>query len=432
MMFDPAMLSNSNHGQGENQQHYQTSNDMISNSNNYGGNKNSSMLAAANKYQQEMIEYDLSEKANSILKKNNYANRGGGGGNHYGQPVYDKAKNEQHDSNLKVQILPQDDWGAFDGGNTTAMTADFSDFNDDLATEDRRSLQYCTNMTNRYDEDTMSSKRRSTKSFAGSFKIFLRNYFGYMFTAFMFLVSFVTPILFIALPKLINWTRDNPVYTMSTCDIECEGLLIGIAFKLFILILGNWAIYLRRPRNSLPKLNELRALFVFFLILTTFSFWLFYGVRILDQQQQEQTNGLLPVPFDYFKNLQFSSTYVDVLLFIYILSVFIVELKHMRVEYLVTVYRSPDGEQKTYTLGRMSIQRASLWLLEQYYRDFNAYNPWLAQAHRKRAMQLAMSNVAADNGKKQRKGNMSATSSATNMGKLESFFWLKKLFLNFE
>jgi hypothetical protein len=35
--------------------------------------------------------------------------------------------------------------------------------------------------------------------------------------------------------------------------------------------------------------------------------------------------------------------------------------------------RSPDGEQSEYLIGKMSIQRAAVWLLEQYYKDFNAY-----------------------------------------------------------
>jgi hypothetical protein len=36
----------------------------------------------------------------------------------------------------------------------------------------------------------------------------------------------------------------------------------------------------------------------------------------------------------------------------------------------------------------MNIQRAALWLLEQYYKDFCVYNPWLENAHKKRGAQL--------------------------------------------
>jgi hypothetical protein len=34
-----------------------------------------------------------------------------------------------------------------------------------------------------------------------------------------------------------------------------------------------------------------------------------------------------------------------------------------------------------YYLGSMSIQEASIYLLEQYYKDFPVFNPWLENAH---------------------------------------------------
>lgn len=36
----------------------------------------------------------------------------------------------------------------------------------------------------------------------------------------------------------------------------------------------------------------------------------------------------------------------------------------------------------------MSIQRAAIWLLEQYYKDFVVYNPWLENIHRKKGVQM--------------------------------------------
>ena len=67
---------------------------------------------------------------------------------------------------------------------------------------------------------------------------------------------------------------------------------------------------------------------------------------------------------------------------------FILELRQVQPEYVVKIVRSPDGEQSEYLIGKMSIQRAAVWLLEQYYKDFNAYNPWLENAHKKRGAQL--------------------------------------------
>ena len=39
--------------------------------------------------------------------------------------------------------------------------------------------------------------------------------------------------------------------------------------------------------------------------------------------------------------------------------------------------RSPDGESRSYSLGGLTIQRASAWVLERYYVDFPIYNPYL-------------------------------------------------------
>lgn len=43
----------------------------------------------------------------------------------------------------------------------------------------------------------------------------------------------------------------------------------------------------------------------------------------------------------------------------------------------VKVVRSPDGESRSYSVGRLSIQRAAAWVLNNYYTDFPIYNPYL-------------------------------------------------------
>ena len=108
------------------------------------------------------------------------------------------------------------------------------------------------------------------------------------------------------------------------------------------------------------------------LCIVTFSFWLFYGVRIIQANVR-----------DYFKILQFTVSYVDVLLFVFIVSVFVLELRQLKPQYVVKVMRSPDGEQHVYNMGDMSIQRAAVWLLEQYYKDFMVFNPWLESVYKK-------------------------------------------------
>ena len=39
--------------------------------------------------------------------------------------------------------------------------------------------------------------------------------------------------------------------------------------------------------------------------------------------------------------------------------------------------RSPDGESRTFPLGKLSIQRAAAHILQQYYTTFPIYNPYL-------------------------------------------------------
>ncbi len=296
------------------------------------------------------------------------------------QPIYDKIKdttlanpnhnqhNAQHiyESNtnpkIQVEILPQDDnWGE---NNTTAITCgdNFSDFNDDQ-TEDGRSVNY-TQRKYSHHEAYDCDESGETKLWS-----FLRRHAGYMCILLACVCSFLTPILFIILPRV---NIHGGEWQVDECGLECEGLLIGIAFKMCILLLGNWAMFARRSRASMPRIYELRALVVLLLFIVTFSFWLFYGVRIIQANVR-----------DYFKILQFTVSYVDVLLFVFIVSVFVLELRQLKPQYVVKIVRSPDGEQSEYNIGDMSIQRAAVWLLEQYYKDFVVFNPWLESVYKK-------------------------------------------------
>ena len=270
---------------------------------------------------------------------------------------------------IQVEILPQDDnWGET---NTTAVTCDnMSDFNDDQ-TEDARSANFT-----QYSQRTHQSKYLDELT-TGSTSL-LQKHCGHALTLLACVCSFLTPILFIVLPR-VSVHRE---WQVDECGLECEGLLIGIAFKMCILLLGNWAVFARKPRASLPRVFELRALVVLLLVIMTFSFWLFYSVRIIQANVQ-----------DYFKILQFTVSYVDVLLFVFIVSVFLLELRQLRPQFVVKVVRSPDGEHSEYNLGDMSIQRAAVWLLEQYYKDFVVFNPWLESVYRKRAGQSHLMQI---------------------------------------
>lgn len=173
----------------------------------------------------------------------------------------------------------------------------------------------------------------------------------------------------VVLPKTLGkLIRSDPAWNTTLCKPDCEGLLISFGFKLLILMIGVWALFFRRALADLPRLFVARACLLALVFMITFSYWLFYGVRIWD-----------PLEPDYTAIVTFSLSLVDALLFIHYLAVVLLELRHIRPEYKIRVVRSPDGESRTYNVGQLSIQRAAVAILQHYYRDFPVYNPYLAR-----------------------------------------------------
>nr|KAG5703605.1 hypothetical protein BaRGS_000990 [Batillaria attramentaria] len=115
---------------------------------------------------------------------------------------------------------------------------------------------------------------------------------------------------------------------------------------------------------AMPK--EFSPVVLFLVFVLTFAFWLFYGVRIV---REKSTN--------YHGIVQFADSLVDGLLFIHYLALVLLEIRQLQPQFVVRVVRSPDGETRCYTIGLLSVQRAAISVLEHYYRDFPAYNPYL-------------------------------------------------------
>uniref|UniRef100_I3M0G5 Vang-like protein n=1 Tax=Ictidomys tridecemlineatus TaxID=43179 RepID=I3M0G5_ICTTR len=200
------------------------------------------------------------------------------------------------------------------------------------------------------------------------------------------LLSFLTPLAFLLLPPLL-W-RDE----LEPCGTACEGLFISVAFKLLILLLGSWALFFRRPKASLPRVFVLRALLMVLVFLLVVSYWLFYGVRILDARERS-----------YQGVVQFAVSLVDALLFVHYLAVVLLELRQLQPQFTLKVVRSTDGASRFYNVGHLryesegtlrwelrpsalsppsfsmpgNIQRVAVWILEKYYHDFPVYNPAL-------------------------------------------------------
>uniref|UniRef100_A0A3Q3QED5 Vang-like protein n=1 Tax=Monopterus albus TaxID=43700 RepID=A0A3Q3QED5_MONAL len=205
------------------------------------------------------------------------------------------------------------------------------------------------------------------------------------------LLVLATPLVFLLLPAVIWPDR------LQACGTACEGLFLSISFKLLILLVAIWALFLRPGRASLPRVCVYRAFLTTLTLLLTMSYWLFYGVRILDAQDE-----------DYHGIVQFAVSLVDSQLFVHYLAVVLLELRQLQPCYSICVIRSTDGETRHYNIGQLSIQRAALSILEYYYRDFPVHNPALLSAAKHRAAKhLAGLKVYNVDGAQSSNGNQS-------------------------
>ncbi|NWX94289.1 VNG2A protein, partial [Nothoprocta pentlandii] len=174
------------------------------------------------------------------------------------------------------------------------------------------------------------------------------------------LLSFLTPLAFVLLPQLL-WREE-----LEPCGTPCEGLFLSVAFKLLILLLGSWALFFRRPAAALPRVFVFRALLMVLVLLLVLSYWLFYGVRVLEARERR-----------YGAVVQYAASLVDALLFVHYLAVLLLELRQLQPQFTLKAVRSADGASRFYNVGHLSIQRAAVWILENYYQDFPVYNPAL-------------------------------------------------------
>ncbi|NXA81302.1 VNG2A protein, partial [Thryothorus ludovicianus] len=201
---------------------------------------------------------------------------------------------------------------------------------------------------------------RIAKDMEDSAHLDCSRHLGVALGAALALLAFLTPLAFLLLPQLL-W-RDE----LEPCGTACEGLFLSVAFKLLILLLASWALFFRRPKAFFPRVFLFRALLMVLVLLLVVSYWLFYGVRVLDARHR-----------DYRAVVQFAVSLVDALLFVHYLAVVLLELRQLQPQFTLKAVRSADGASRFYNVGHLSIQRAAVWILENYYHDFPVYNPAL-------------------------------------------------------
>lgn len=177
---------------------------------------------------------------------------------------------------------------------------------------------------------------RITKDMEDSAHLDCSRHLGVSLAGALALLAFLTPLAFMLLPQLL-WREE-----LEPCGTPCEGLFISVAFKLLILLLGSWALFFRRPKAFFPRVFVFRALLMVLVFLLVVSYWLFYGVRILDSRDR-----------NYQGVVQFAVSLVDALLFVHYLAVVLLELRQLQPQFTLKAVRSADGASRFYNVGHL-------------------------------------------------------------------------------
>ncbi|XP_056631374.1 vang-like protein 1 [Diorhabda carinulata] len=254
---------------------------------------------------------------------------------------------------IEVQILPQDDnWGE----NTTAITGNTS--------EQSGSAEDVCNWPG--EPDT-------------GLGFVCQRYMGTSITYILSIAAFLSPIAMVVLPKVgffpdLSARIGLDSSKLLSCGAECKGLLVSLAFKMAILAIGAWAVFLRKPQATLPRFFLFRAGILALVLVCTFAYWLFYIVQVTETARAA---AIPEETVDYKALVAYASSLTDTLLFIHYLAIVLVEIRHLQPTYCIKIVRSPDGASNAYAIGQLSIQRAAVWVLEKYYTEFPIYNPYL-------------------------------------------------------
>ena len=186
-------------------------------------------------------------------------------------------------------------------------------------------------------------------------------------TCFITFITYLSPILFLLIPIFKqNLSHQNSCYGVN--KIDCQTDVLTIILKLVVLSIISYWIFWQKSRIIYPRTHWPRAICLALMLIMTAIFWLFYAVKIMGRTNVSMDSAIL-----------FSKNCVDVLFYIHIVAIIIIELrlvsKNSETEFLVEMIRSTDGEQRFYNLGEITIQEAAYLLLQNYYRDFPLNNP---------------------------------------------------------
>ncbi|KAL7019860.1 hypothetical protein ACKWTF_011276 [Chironomus riparius] len=211
------------------------------------------------------------------------------------------------------------------------------------------------------------------------------------------LASFFSPISMALLPKLgfFPSTFQNEELNQLTkfqlldCNAECKGLLVTLTTRQLLLAIALWALFFRRPVAIMPRIFLFRSISLLLVLIVTFSYWLFYIFQVTESIRKAIVDGTEVA--NYKTLVSYAINFSDTLLFIHYVAVILLEIRHLQPLYYVKIVRSPDGLSKSYPIGQLSIQRASVWILQKYYTDFPVYNPYLERIPLSKQQRKALS-----------------------------------------
>ena len=226
---------------------------------------------------------------------------------------------DSQDERIEVKILPQDDnWG-----ETTTTTC--NGMNEDTLTNNNDTSLQLNDNQHQHEHLQYSSKQLSRRTLSLTISQFL--------SYFLCLIAFISPIFFLTIPYALE--RSELIL------IEDYSPILTIIFKLIFLFLTTILLFYRRrnitylPRIQLQKTCLLTLLFILLSV-----YWFYYIFKLIHPKLE-----------NYQRILSLTSTYEDLLLFILIISILILEIKWLYPKWIVKVVRSPDGQTRQYTIG---------------------------------------------------------------------------------
>ncbi|XP_058810422.1 vang-like protein 2-B isoform X2 [Phymastichus coffea] len=172
-------------------------------------------------------------------------------------------------------------------------------------------------------------------------KVSWLHYFTKSLSLIIFVAACTSPFIMVVLPKLGLLSDNTAIYTVqqklmhTSCNVECKGCLLSIAFKIPLLGIGYWIVFYKSREDVTPRLSLFRNGVIFFTFLCLSAYWLFY---------------------------------------------------------IVQVVRSPDGISHSFSMGQLTVQQAAVQILEKYYTEFPIYNPYLERIPLSKTQKKAQPN----------------------------------------